>query len=341
MRVKRPEHADRAGSIAQYVEPRRGARRRRCIRCRASCEPRAKFGTEIERRVGFGCRSDQILLPEVQERGGAMHPGDPGALRQGHLEIALSLFKRLAPVIRPMKLPVEGLQHREAGVRLAIARILCDRLCEQTRRARERLVVPVRIHHRRAPKQEKVVRLAVCGLDDIEPRLFRRTELDLQRVDNPPGHLVLNREDVAQVPIESFGPKMSPGFRLDQLRIDPDPAACAPDAAFKNCTDAKFTGDDTDVDRLAFVSEARIAGDHQEAADLGEVGDHVLGDPVSEIFLLGIAAHVLERQHGDRGFVGRSGGAFPAPTASPASRALPRRAVQPAANRPAPARRCF
>jgi hypothetical protein len=69
--------------------------------------------------------------------------------------------------------------------------------------------------------------------------------------------------------------------------------------------DAEFTGNDTDVDRLALVGEARFARDHHEAADLGEVGDHVLGYPVSEIFLLGIAAHVLERQDGDRGFVWR------------------------------------
>ena len=59
-------------------------------------------------------------------------------------------------------------------------------------------------------------------------------------------------------------------------------------------------GHHADVDRLALVGEARIARDHHEAADLGEVGDHVFGDPVSKVFLLGIAAHVLKRQHRDR-----------------------------------------
>src|SRR5262249_45672551 len=77
------------------------------------------------------------------------------------------------------------------------------------------------------------------------------------------------------------------------------------DAPFKHRANAEFTGHHTDVDGFALIGEARIARDHQETADLGEVGDHVLGYPVSKVFLLGIAAHVLKRQNGDRGPVGR------------------------------------
>jgi hypothetical protein len=50
--------------------------------------------------------------------------------------------------------------------------------------------------------------------------------------------------------------------------------------------------------RLAAVDERRIAGDHEEPAQLGKGGDDVLADAVREI-LPRIAGHVGEREHGD------------------------------------------
>ena len=181
--------------------------------------------------------------------------------------------------------------------------------------------------------------LAVGRFDRIEHRCFARAQLDLQGVNDPPGDLVLDREDVAQFAIEAVGPKMSAGFRVDQLRGDPYPIAGAADAPFEHGADAEFTGHHAYVDRLALIGEARIARDHQQAADLREVGDHILGYPVGEIFLLRVAAHVLERQHGDRRLVGDTT-ARPARRFPPASRASPGRATPIAANKPASARRC-
>ena len=57
------------------------------------------------------------------------------------------------------------------------------------------------------------------------------------------------------------------------------------------------------LQRLALVGEAGVAADHEQAADLAQIGDDVLGDPVGEILLLRIAAHVVERQDGYRGLV--------------------------------------
>ena len=58
------------------------------------------------------------------------------------------------------------------------------------------------------------------------------------------------------------------------------------------------------VDRTALVDEARIAGDDEQPLHTRQAGDDVLDHAICEIFLLGIAAHVLERQHRDRGLVG-------------------------------------
>src|SRR5208283_1014628 len=104
-----------------------------------------------------------------------------------------------------------------------------------------------------------VVRLAVGRFDVAEPRCFARAQFDLQGLNDLPGDLVLDYEDVVQLAIEAVGPEMSSGFRVDQLRGDPDAVASAADAALEHRPDAEFTGDLTDVDRLALVGEARIA----------------------------------------------------------------------------------
>ena len=81
--------------------------------------------------------------------------------------------------------------------------------------------------------------------------------------------------------------------RLPALRI----------AALQHEAHAELAADLLHLHRLALVGERRVAGDHEQARDLRQVGDHVLGDAVAEILLLGIAAHIGERQHGDRGLV--------------------------------------
>ena len=80
----------------------------------------------------------------------------------------------------------------------------------------------------------------------------------------------------------------------------------APHAAFEHVADAELPGDLPHVDGAALVDEGGIAGDHREGLEAAERGDDVLDDAVGEIFLLGIAAHVLERQHGERRLVGQA-----------------------------------
>src|SRR5262249_25664635 len=59
------------------------------------------------------------------------------------------------------------------------------------------------------------------------------------------------------------------------------------------------------IHRLALVGEARIAGDDEQPADVGECRNDLLDHAVSEIFLLLVAAHVGERKHRNRGLIGK------------------------------------
>ena len=69
---------------------------------------------------------------------------------------------------------------------------------------------------------------------------------------------------------------------VDQLRRDPHAVRLALDRALEHVPDAQFPPDLADVDRLALVDLGRVAGDHVELAETGQVGDHVLGDPVRQ-----------------------------------------------------------
>ena len=91
-------------------------------------------------------------------------------------------------------------------------------------------------------------------------------------------------------------------FGLDQLRGDAQTRGCFAHAPLQNIAHAQFTADLPDVDRFAFVNEARIARDHEQPFPR-KPGDDVLDHAIDEIFLFGIAAHVLERQDGDRRLV--------------------------------------
>jgi hypothetical protein len=94
------------------------------------------------------------------------------------------------------------------------------------------------------------------------------------------------------------------GLGLDQLRGDADPLAQLAHRPSEHIAHAQLVADPLHIDSLALVGEARIAGDHEEPSDAGQTGDDVLDHAVGEIFLLGVGAHVLERQHCDRWPVG-------------------------------------
>jgi hypothetical protein len=111
---------------------------------------------------------------------------------------------------------------------------------------------------------------------------------------------VLQREDILELAVVAVRPDVRAGRCVEELRVDADALALAAYAAFENIAGVQRLADVANVACLALVLECGIARDHEQAADLGEVGDQVFGHPVGEIGLVRVAAHVVERQHGNR-----------------------------------------
>src|SRR6516165_171476 len=91
---------------------------------------------------------------------------------------------------------------------------------------------------------------------------------------------------------------------INQLARDANLPCRLAHRPLKDIAHAKSAPDFLDIDSLAFEGEARITGDHEQPFEPRERCDYFLNHAIREILLLGIAAHVLERQHGDGGLVG-------------------------------------
>jgi hypothetical protein len=87
---------------------------------------------------------------------------------------------------------------------------------------------------------------------------------------------------------------------LDQLSRQADAVARLAQAAFEDIAHAKLASDLFHIDRPSLVDKGRVAGDDAEPFDPRQPGDDVLDNAVDEVFLLGIAAHIGERQYRDR-----------------------------------------
>ena len=110
-------------------------------------------------------------------------------------------------------------------------------------------------------------------------------------------------KNIAEVTFKSIGPKVHPGRSINQLADDADFSRRLAHTAFKHVADAEFAPDLLDIDGLAFVGKGGVSRDDEQRFGPRQPGNDVLDHAVGEIFLLRIAAHVLERQHRDRGLV--------------------------------------
>ena len=158
----------------------------------------------------------------------------------------------------------------------------------------------------------ELARILVLGVPD-----FGRDDAGRYRAGDALRDLVLHGKHVGQVAIVAVGPEMVPGFAIDQLRRDPHPIAGAPDAAFDHVTHAQLARHLADVHGRTLVGERRAARNHKKLAVARQVGDDVLGDPIGEIFLFGIAAHIGERQHRYRRLLGHTAREWSRSIASP------------------------
>src|SRR5215510_10987490 len=93
-------------------------------------------------------------------------------------------------------------------------------------------------------------------------------------------------------------------YRINQLSCDANLVRRLVHRPFEDVAHAERTPDLLDIGGSALEREARIASDDEQRFELRERGDDLLNHPVGKILLLGLAAYVLEREHGDGGLVG-------------------------------------
>ena len=220
---------------------------------------------------------------------------------------ALAGRKRAVGVLTDRRAGIE-VEHADIGppqqgVRVRVVGVDVDRLRQQ----RLRLLVLVRAQPPdvRQRADDKVPGVDVLGRLAANPRRFRHQDLREDRPDHVVGDVVLQFENVGQLAIIAFRPQMGAARGVDQLTGHPNGVGGLAHAAFENVADPELSGHIAHVDRLALVGKGGVARDHEEPWLMRQAGDDVFGEPVGEILLIGVAAHVLERQHRDRGLVGQ------------------------------------
>src|SRR5262249_369600 len=95
---------------------------------------------------------------------------------------------------------------------------------------------------------------------------------------------------------------------VDQLARDTNEIVGFAHAALEDVSHAQLGGHVAHVDGLALVRERGVAGDDEEPSLPGEPRDDVFGETIREIFLVRIAAHILEGEHRIEGLSGSGSG---------------------------------
>src|SRR5512140_324954 len=147
------------------------------------------------------------------------------------------------------------------------------------------VVAPVAVVKAPAP-QVIVVSLDVARRDLGQGALLLRAERDPQGADDVAGDLLLDGEDVAELPVIGFGPEVEAAGGLDELDRDPEPVLGLPDAALENVVDAEGVADLAETGGRILELERAGAGGDPEALNAAEGVDDLLGYAVAEIPLV-------------------------------------------------------
>ncbi len=154
------------------------------------------------------------------------------------------------------------------------------------------------------PVQVQLVGFGVVGVPFEGCLLSFTQELHLDLSQNRQGNLILNIENILQLPVVSLRPQMIASRRFDQLRCDPQPLARFAHAAFQDMSHAELFPHQPKVLVLILKLKRRAAPGHIQVGYVAQYVDDFFGDAVAEILLPGVAAHVDERQHRDRHALG-------------------------------------
>ena len=85
----------------------------------------------------------------------------------------------------------------------------------------------------------------------------------VQRADDRLDDLVLEREDLTEVPVVPLSPDVMPGGRIDKLGTDPDPVVRSAHAPFDDIARAECSSDLANVDRGSFVLKRGVTANNE------------------------------------------------------------------------------
>ncbi len=124
--------------------------------------------------------------------------------------------------------------------------------------------------------------------------------LSLKRPEDRPGDVVLDIKDVLELALVSLRPQGQAVGRVHQLGRHSEAWPRAADAALEDGRHSELLAHLARIGGLPLKRESRAAGRHTKAGDFAQRARELVGHPVSEVFLLGVVAHVYQGEHGDR-----------------------------------------
>jgi hypothetical protein len=106
-----------------------------------------------------------------------------------------------------------------------------------------------------AAAQKVVMRRGIAGGFAGEPAAFRISQIQGESAHDLLRHLVLDGEDVVEIAVVAFGPKVTAAGAVDQLCRDPHSVARFADAALHNESHPELAAHVADVNRLSLEGE--------------------------------------------------------------------------------------
>src|SRR6185312_434664 len=100
----------------------------------------------------------------------------------------------------------------------------------------------------------------IIGIEAIRPLApdaldFGAAQARLDRPNDIQSDLVLQRENIVELPVETLAPQMTARARLDHLRRDADTVCVFPKASLQQIAHAELTTDTLRIDHRSFKGE--------------------------------------------------------------------------------------
>ena len=257
-------------------------------------------GIQLQRPLELQLRAGPIEVTGVlEERQQAMRFPQPA------VELERLRHRLSGPLIgllrlqRPGSMPEPELRvrHAQSCMREGVARVLHDCQLEVLDALADPLLGEA--EEAMAPLEIELVGLEIGGGPPADLGSLIRGQLGLERPRYPQRHVALDHEDIGELPVIRLGPEVAVGLGVDELGDDTHAISGAPNAPLEHRRDLQ-PGRDLPQALLPFLQRhTRGARDHLEGADLRQLGDDVLRDPVGEVRVLRVRAQVGERQHRD------------------------------------------